>query len=127
MDLNGAESLERSLAPEHLTIDVDDGNISSFTVQHFAGNVRYRMAGIFGRNRDFLPAELIEVMRNSTNARLASLFINKLTRTGQLTTDPSANNPPDGLKRNEAAPNNKKNKVRRSHLWEIFIDFDPHL
>lgn len=37
------------------------------------------------KNKDFLPPEMIETMRTSTNITVQQLFRNKLTKTGNLT------------------------------------------
>lgn len=41
------------------------------------------------KNKDFLPPEMIETMRASTNVTLQQLFRNKLTKTGNLTVSSS--------------------------------------
>lgn len=40
------------------------------------------------KNQDFLPPEMIETMRASTNMTVQQLFRNKLTKTGNLTVSP---------------------------------------
>lgn len=40
------------------------------------------------KNQDFLPPEMIETMRASTNLTVQQLFKNKLTKTGNLTVSP---------------------------------------
>lgn len=40
------------------------------------------------KNKDFLPPEMIETMRASTNMNVQQLFKNKLTKTGNLTVSP---------------------------------------
>lgn len=102
------EALQSTLSPNYLTVEDDD---CSFTfTQHCGGSVHYRTDDFIERNRDFLPADLIEVMRSSSNPRLASIFTNKLTRTGHVTTDPSVPNPPAKSQKYVTAPH--KNKVR---------------
>ena len=51
--------------------------------------MRYRMNDYSNRNRDFLSAELITVMRKSTDPRLVNIFLNKMTKTGHVTSDPT--------------------------------------
>lgn len=41
------------------------------------------------KNKDFLPPEMIETMRTSTNITVQQLFRNKLTKTGNLTVSSS--------------------------------------
>ena len=66
-----------------------DGD-GTFVIHHYGGDVRYRVEDFLERNRDYLSADLIEVMRKSKNPRLASLFINKMTKTGHITSDPTS-------------------------------------
>lgn len=37
------------------------------------------------KNRDFLPPEMVETLRTSTDTIVKTLFTNKLTKTGNLT------------------------------------------
>lgn len=75
---------EKFISPEHLTVEKE----GTFTVHHSGGKVRYRTEDFLERNRDYLSADLINVMRVSSNPRLASIFVNKMTKTGHVTTDP---------------------------------------
>ena len=79
----------QTIPPEHLSVNDAD----TFTVHHSCGDVRYRVNGFPEKNRDFLSAELIEVMRHSANQRLSSIFFNPMTKTGHVTADPPANHP----------------------------------
>jgi len=97
--------LEKILTPEYFTLDGDDG---SLTFHHSGGSVHYRTDEFMDRNRDFLPVELIEVMRLSTNMRLSSIFINKMTKTGNVTMDSATTNPPADSKRYATGPHRNK-------------------
>lgn len=99
------------MTPEFFTLDEDDG---SLTIHHSGGSVHYRTDEFMDRNRDFLPVELIEVMRLSTNMRLSSIFINKMTKTGNVTMDSATTNPPADSKRYATGPH--RNKVKFSHF-----------
>ncbi|CAH2233552.1 jg13186 [Pararge aegeria aegeria] len=56
-----------------------------FCVAHYTGKVNYDAREMADKNKDFLPPEMIETMRASTNLTLQQLFKNKLTKTGNLT------------------------------------------
>ncbi|XP_034827357.1 neither inactivation nor afterpotential protein C isoform X2 [Maniola hyperantus] len=56
-----------------------------FCVAHYTGKVNYDAREMADKNKDFLPPEMIETMRASTNITLQQLFKNKLTKTGNLT------------------------------------------
>jgi myosin-3 len=56
-----------------------------FSVAHYTGKVTYDSSLICHKNRDFLPPELTDVMRCSTNPTIKSSFTNKLSRTGNVT------------------------------------------
>lgn len=52
---------------------------------HYTGKVNYDAREMADKNKDFLPPEMIETMRASSNLTLQQLFKNKLTKTGNLT------------------------------------------
>lgn len=52
---------------------------------HYTGKVNYDCREMADKNKDFLPPEMIETMRTSTNITVQQLFRNKLTKTGNLT------------------------------------------
>ncbi|PZC83270.1 hypothetical protein B5X24_HaOG208034 [Helicoverpa armigera] len=56
-----------------------------FSVAHYTGKVNYDCREMADKNKDFLPPEMIETMRASTNVTVQQLFRNKLTKTGNLT------------------------------------------
>lgn len=55
-----------------------------FSIAHFTGRVSYNSKEMSDKNRDFLPAEVIETLRESANPIIRSLFLNKLDKTGCL-------------------------------------------
>ena len=55
-----------------------------FSVAHYTGTVPYNSKEMPDKNRDFLPPELIETMRDSENPIVRMMFTNKLDRTGNL-------------------------------------------
>ncbi|KAK9870540.1 hypothetical protein WA026_008102 [Henosepilachna vigintioctopunctata] len=69
--------------------NMDNGLISSsknmeFSISHFTGKINYNAKEMPDKNRDFLPPEIIETMRSSTNPLVKLLFTEKLNRTGNL-------------------------------------------
>lgn len=59
-----------------------------FSVAHYTGKVNYDAREMADKNKDFLPPEMIETMRASTNITVQQFFRNKLTKTGNLTVSP---------------------------------------
>lgn len=80
-----SDSFGTVISPKHVQVEND----GTFVIHHSGGDVRYRAEDFLERNRDYLSADLITVMRKSTNTRLASIFINKMTKTGHVTSDPT--------------------------------------
>ena len=77
-----AEALKKTLS-KYVTTESD-----SFRVKHFAGEVNYQTRDMYMRNRDYLPEELIETLRESSDERMVAVFTNKMTKTGHvITTD----------------------------------------
>lgn len=59
-------------------------NKHEFSIAHYTGRVVYDTKEMPQRNRDFLPPEIIEVMRNSQNAIVKTLFTSRLDKMGNL-------------------------------------------
>ncbi|KAH1024086.1 hypothetical protein HUJ05_003643 [Dendroctonus ponderosae] len=74
-----------------------------FAVAHFTGRVSYNSREMSDKNRDFLPAEVIETLRESENPIIRSLFLNKLDKTGCLVLNF------DRTRRNKRTAQNKNN------------------
>lgn len=55
-----------------------------FTVQHFAGRVTYDASSFLEKNRNFLPPEVVQLLRSSGNPTVRFLFQCPLTKTGNL-------------------------------------------
>ncbi|XP_076271174.1 STKc_myosinIII_N_like and MYSc_Myo21 domain-containing protein ninaC isoform X1 [Rhynchophorus ferrugineus] len=55
-----------------------------FAVAHYTGTVSYSAKEMAYKNRDFLPPEIIETMRESENSIIKTLFSKKLDKTGNL-------------------------------------------
>ncbi|XP_047507159.1 neither inactivation nor afterpotential protein C isoform X2 [Pieris napi] len=62
-----------------------------FSVAHYTGKVNYDTREMADKNKDFLPPEMTETMRASTNLTMQQLFKNRLTKTGNLTLAPNEN------------------------------------
>ncbi|XP_033207351.1 neither inactivation nor afterpotential protein C isoform X2 [Belonocnema kinseyi] len=56
-----------------------------FTVAHYTGKLVYDASEIAEKNRDFLAPEIIEALRLSTSEVVKTLFLNQLSRSGNLT------------------------------------------
>ncbi|KAJ8867609.1 hypothetical protein PR048_031411 [Dryococelus australis] len=56
-----------------------------FSVAHYTGKVTYSAQHMADKNRDFLPPEMIETLRLSSDHVVQKLFTNQLSRTGNLT------------------------------------------
>lgn len=56
----------------------------TFTLKHYAGSVVYDAVNFLEKNRDFLPPEIVQLLRQSTNEVVRFLFQCPLTKTGNL-------------------------------------------
>lgn len=74
------------------------GNALCFAVCHYAGRVVYQAEGFLEKNRNFLPPEVIQVVRRSSISAVRFLFQCPITRTGNLyavaTPSPEPSSPP---------------------------------
>ncbi|KAL1381098.1 hypothetical protein pipiens_013709 [Culex pipiens pipiens] len=58
---------------------------TEFSVAHYTGRITYDARDMADKNRDFIPPEMIETLRNSTEDMVKILFSNPLSKTGNLT------------------------------------------
>lgn len=56
----------------------------TFTIKHYAANVTYNTTNWLEKNRDTQPAEILEILKNSKNPLIRTIFNGQLTRTGSL-------------------------------------------
>lgn len=56
-----------------------------FAVAHYTGKLIYDASEIVRKNRDFVPPEMIDTMRLSSDDAVKQMFTNKLTKSGNLT------------------------------------------
>lgn len=56
-----------------------------FTIAHYTGKIVYDASEISEKNRDFVPPEMIETLRQSNLETVKDMFTNKLTKAGNLT------------------------------------------
>ncbi|CRK93540.1 CLUMA_CG007073, isoform A [Clunio marinus] len=56
-----------------------------FTVAHYTGKVTYDSRDLMEKNRDFIPPEMMETLRGSTEFIIKICFSNPLTKSGNLT------------------------------------------
>ncbi|KDR20620.1 Neither inactivation nor afterpotential protein C [Zootermopsis nevadensis] len=59
-------------------------NGHEFSIAHYTGKVLYDAKDMIGKNRDFLPPEMVETLRLSSNDVVKLLFTNQLSNTGNL-------------------------------------------
>lgn len=78
---------------------------TTFTVAHYTGKVTYDVRAMAAKNRDFLPPEMIETLRMSSDNHVKLMFTNQLSKSGNLT----APSPPAGMSRPQAG-NAKKSR-----------------
>lgn len=55
-----------------------------FAIHHFAGRVVYQAEGFLEKNRNFLPPEVVQLMRQSQYDIIRFLFQCPITKTGNL-------------------------------------------
>lgn len=55
-----------------------------FAIHHFAGRVVYQADGFLEKNRNFLPPEVVQLMRQSQYDIIRFLFQCPITKTGNL-------------------------------------------
>ncbi|XP_031623809.1 neither inactivation nor afterpotential protein C [Contarinia nasturtii] len=56
-----------------------------FSVAHYTGKVTYDARSMGDKNRDFLPPDMMETLRISSDEIVKLLFLNPLSKTGNLT------------------------------------------
>ncbi|XP_064474850.1 myosin-IIIb-like isoform X2 [Ornithodoros turicata] len=59
-------------------------NALQFTIRHHAGKVSYNARNFVDKNRNYLPPEIVQLLRQSKLAIVQTLFQCPLTKTGQL-------------------------------------------
>ncbi|RWS27882.1 myosin-IIIb-like protein [Leptotrombidium deliense] len=59
-------------------------NAVSFSIMHFAGKVNYDARNFLEKNRNFVPLEVIQLLRQSSMSIVKELFASPLTKTGHL-------------------------------------------
>ncbi|XP_041979804.1 neither inactivation nor afterpotential protein C isoform X2 [Aricia agestis] len=79
-----------------------------FSVAHYTGKVNYDVREMADKNKDFLPPEMIETMRSSSNLILQELFRNKFTKAGNLTASTDASPAQPGRSKSEKELDNLK-------------------
>lgn len=52
---------------------------------HYTGKVTYDVRAMAAKNRDFLPPDMIETLRQSHDANVKLMFTNQLSKAGNLT------------------------------------------
>jgi myosin-3 len=97
-----------------------------FSVAHYAGRVSYNAQDMVGKNQDFLPPDIIDTMRLSSDTVVKNLFTNQFSRTGNLIMSADDCGIITNTKDRWGAPliagNTSKTRVKRLHsLHNSFI------
>ena len=96
------------------------GHDAEFTISHFAGKVTYGVANFLEKNKNFLPTEVIHLLRQSSHQIIRFLFQCPLTKTGNLYYATPRASPHSSIPRSTVS----SNKVRKTKLLsQTFIDF----
>lgn len=67
------------------TVHIKSTGYHEFTIAHYTGKIIYDSSEMVEKNRDFVPPEMINTLRQSTNDDVKQMFINQLTKSGNLT------------------------------------------
>ncbi|RZF36430.1 hypothetical protein LSTR_LSTR010850 [Laodelphax striatellus] len=81
----GSEFIIETLTNKPKGPRVKMSTTKDFCVAHYTGKVMYETNKMAEKNRDFLPPEMIETMRLSSDMVIKQLFTNQLTKSGNLT------------------------------------------
>ncbi|XP_039280465.1 neither inactivation nor afterpotential protein C isoform X3 [Nilaparvata lugens] len=81
----GSEFIIETLTNKPKGPRVKMSTTKDFCVAHYTGKVMYETNRMAEKNRDFLPPEMIETMRLSSDMVIKQLFTNQLTKSGNLT------------------------------------------
>lgn len=90
---------------------------------HYTGKVTYDARDLGDKNRDFLPPEMVETLRTSTDAIVKTLFMNKLSKTGNLTMTNEENLRCDHSGKGKWGAALVAEKGRTKVTWNTYIAF----
>ena len=79
---NNLEKFQKNIRSDYYIRHKANG--LDFTVQHYAGRVIYDADSFLEKNRNFLPPEVVQLLRTSSNPTIQFLFSCPLTKTGNL-------------------------------------------
>ncbi|XP_059471751.1 neither inactivation nor afterpotential protein C isoform X2 [Neocloeon triangulifer] len=79
-----ADFIIESINSRKKTPFLQSSSYSEFSVAHYTGKVSYEVKDMAEKNRDFIPPEITETLRLSSNDTVSMLFTNLLSRTGNL-------------------------------------------
>lgn len=85
---------------------------AEFSIAHYTGRVVYNAKQMPGKNMDFLPPEVIEVLCSSSNPIIKSLFINKLDKLGTLSVSMDENAPITAKRNISSSSSSEEDKVQ---------------
>ncbi|XP_043288364.1 neither inactivation nor afterpotential protein C isoform X2 [Venturia canescens] len=83
--LQDAQYILEKINRRSKNMNVKSVGTHEFTVAHYTGKLIYDASEISEKNRDFVPPEMIETFRLSTSNHVKSMFVNALTKSGNLT------------------------------------------
>ncbi|KAF2354823.1 Myosin head motor domain [Trinorchestia longiramus] len=83
------------------------GHAPEFAIQHFAGKVTYNVSNFLEKNKNFLPTEVIHLLRQSTHEVIRFLFQCPLTKTGNLYYATPRGSPPSSYNSSPSSTSNK--------------------
>jgi WD40 repeat protein len=96
-----------------------------FIVKHFAGPVQYASEGFLDKNKDQLPSPIVDVMKASSNAFIANLFIqNELKKSADAPPSPAPTSGP--LKKRKAYTVSNDFKEQLQSLMDTVNKTEPH-
>ncbi|KAF7992951.1 hypothetical protein HCN44_005732 [Aphidius gifuensis] len=67
------------------TVHIKSTGHHEFTIAHYTGKIMYDSSDMIEKNRDFVPPEMTNTMRQSIDENIKQIFTNQLTKAGNLT------------------------------------------
>lgn len=77
--------LNRLQERQSKSVHIKPVSTHEFSVAHYTGKLVYDASEIAEKNRDYLSLELVETLRKSIFEPIHQMFLNKLSRSGNLT------------------------------------------
>ena len=74
-----------NFAEKHRCYQASPVEDNTFTINHYAGDVRYHTHGFLDKNRDNLAPDLVTCLRDAKLKLVSTLFLHEMTSTGRVT------------------------------------------